>query len=74
MPLDTLRASRTQSADAHSALADVRDKRDRGRGLALREIEAAAALTPTLLAGKAALYYRLADLEHRHLEYRARDR
>ena len=55
-----------QSADAHSALADLYEARGRGRD-ALREVEAAAALP--VLAGKAALYFRLADLEHRHLEY-----
>jgi tetratricopeptide (TPR) repeat protein len=62
--LDTLKKL-PQSADAHSALADLYDK-NRGRD-ALREIESAASLP--ILAGKAALYYRLADLEHRHLEY-----
>src|SRR6185295_7120154 len=62
--LDTLKKL-PQSADAHSALADLYD-RNRGRD-ALRELEAAASLP--ILAGKAALYYRLADLEHRHLEY-----
>jgi tetratricopeptide (TPR) repeat protein len=54
-----------QSADAHSALADLYEH-SRGQD-AIRELEAAASLT--VLAGKGALYYRLADLRHRHLEY-----
>lgn len=63
--LDTLKKL-PQSADAHSALADLYETLNRGRD-ALREVEAAAAFP--VLAGKAALYYRLADLQHRHLEY-----
>jgi tetratricopeptide (TPR) repeat protein len=55
-----------QSADAHSALADLYEGSNRGRS-ALHELEAAAALT--VPAGKGALYWRLADLQHRHLEY-----
>jgi len=55
-----------QSADAHSALADLYENSDRGRN-ALRELESIASLT--VPAGKASLYWRLADLEHRHLEY-----
>ena len=53
------------SADAHSALADAYET-TRGRD-ALHELEIAAALP--VLAGKGALYFRLADLQHRHLEY-----
>jgi tetratricopeptide (TPR) repeat protein len=54
------------SADAHSALADLHESR--GRGLnAAQELERAASFT--VLAGKGALYWRLADLLHRHLEY-----
>ena len=55
-----------QSADAHSALADLYENSDRGRN-ALRELESAASFT--VPAGKGSLYWRLADLEHRHLEY-----
>jgi tetratricopeptide (TPR) repeat protein len=55
-----------QSADAHSALADLYESSKRGRD-ALRELEAAASFT--VIAGKGALYLRLGDLEHRHLEY-----
>ena len=55
-----------QSTDVHSALADLYESRDQGRR-ALRELEVAAGFT--VLAGKGALYWRLADLEHRHLEY-----
>ena len=55
-----------QSADAHSALADLYESSDRGRN-ALRELESTASLT--VPAGKGSLYWRLADLEHRHLEY-----
>jgi tetratricopeptide (TPR) repeat protein len=55
-----------QSADAHSALADLYESSNRGRD-ALRELEVTASFT--VLAGKGALYFRLADLEHRHLEY-----
>ncbi len=55
-----------QSADAHSALADLYESSNRGRD-ALHELEVAASFT--VLAGKGALYFRLADLEHRHLEY-----
>jgi tetratricopeptide (TPR) repeat protein len=59
-------ATLPKSADAHSALADLYESSDRGRS-ALHELEAAAALT--VPAGKGALYWRLADLQHRHLEY-----
>jgi tetratricopeptide (TPR) repeat protein len=55
-----------RSTDAHSALADLYERTDRGRN-ALRELEAAASFP--VIAGKGALYFRLADLEHRHLEY-----
>jgi tetratricopeptide (TPR) repeat protein len=55
-----------QSADAHSALADLYENSDRGRN-ALRELELTASFT--VPAGKESLYWRLADLEHRHLEY-----
>jgi tetratricopeptide (TPR) repeat protein len=55
-----------QSADAHSALADLYESSNRGRE-ALDELEVTASFT--VLAGKGALYFRLADLEHRHLEY-----
>jgi tetratricopeptide (TPR) repeat protein len=55
-----------QSTDVHSALADLYEGSDRGRN-ALHELEIAA--TFTVIAGKGALYLRLADLEHRHLEY-----
>jgi tetratricopeptide (TPR) repeat protein len=55
-----------QSADAHSALADLYENSSRGRD-ALRELEIAASFT--VVAGKGALYWRLADLEHRHLQY-----
>jgi tetratricopeptide (TPR) repeat protein len=55
-----------QSADAHSALADLYENTDRGRS-ALRELELTASFT--VPAGKGSLYWRLADLEHRHLEY-----
>jgi tetratricopeptide (TPR) repeat protein len=55
-----------QSADAHSALADLYESSNRGRD-ALHEVEVTASFT--VLAGKGALYFRLADLEHRHLEY-----
>jgi tetratricopeptide (TPR) repeat protein len=54
-----------QSADAHSALADLYETH-RGHD-AVRELEAAA--SSTVIAGKGALYFRLADLRHRHLEY-----
>jgi tetratricopeptide (TPR) repeat protein len=54
-----------QSTDAHSALADLYET-ERGRD-ALHELEVAASFT--VLAGKGALYFRLADLLHRHLEY-----
>ena len=54
-----------RSTDAHSALADLYES-TRGRD-ALRELEAAASFT--VLAGKGALFFRLADLQHRHLEY-----
>jgi tetratricopeptide (TPR) repeat protein len=63
--LDTIRKL-PESADAHSALADLYEKLNRGQD-ALREVEAAAAFP--VLAGKAALYYRVADLHHRFLEY-----
>lgn len=59
-------AALPQSTDAHSALADLYERSDRGRD-ALRELEVAASFT--VIAGKGALYWRLADLEHRHLEY-----
>ena len=59
-------ATLPQSTDAHSALADLYEHTDRGRD-ALRELEVAASFT--VVAGKGALYWRLADLEHRHLEY-----
>jgi len=55
-----------QSADAHSALADLYESVDRGRD-ALRQLEVTASFT--VLAGKGALYWRLADLHHRYLEY-----
>jgi tetratricopeptide (TPR) repeat protein len=55
-----------QSADAHSALADLYENSDRGRN-ALHELELIASFT--VPAGKGSLYWRLADLEHRHLEY-----
>jgi len=55
-----------QSADAHSALADLYERSDRGQK-ALHELEVTASFT--VLVGKSALYWRLADLEHRHLEY-----
>jgi tetratricopeptide (TPR) repeat protein len=55
-----------QSTDVHSALADLYESRNQGRS-ALHELEIAA--TFTVIAGKGALYLRLADLEHRHLEY-----
>jgi tetratricopeptide (TPR) repeat protein len=55
-----------QSTDVHSALADLYEGSNRGRN-ALRELEIAA--TFTVISGKGALYLRLADLEHRHLEY-----
>jgi tetratricopeptide (TPR) repeat protein len=54
-----------QSTDAHSALADLYES-ERGRD-ALHELEVAASFT--VLAGKGALYFRLANLLHRHLEY-----
>jgi tetratricopeptide (TPR) repeat protein len=63
--MDTVRRL-PQSTDAHSALADLYEKSDRGRS-AIHELEVAASFT--VLAGKGALYYRLADLQHRHLEY-----
>jgi tetratricopeptide (TPR) repeat protein len=55
-----------RSTDAHSALADLYETTDRGRS-ALHELEAAASFP--IIAGKSALYWRLADLEHRFLEY-----
>jgi tetratricopeptide (TPR) repeat protein len=55
-----------QSTDVHSALADLYEGSDRGRD-ALHELEIAS--TFTIISGKGALYLRLADLEHRHLEY-----
>jgi tetratricopeptide (TPR) repeat protein len=55
-----------QSTDVHSALADLYESRNQGRN-ALHELEIAA--TFTVISGKGALYLRLADLEHRHLEY-----
>ena len=59
-------ATLPQSTDAHSALADLYENSGRGRN-ALHELEVAASFT--VVAGKGALYWRLADLEHRHLEY-----
>jgi tetratricopeptide (TPR) repeat protein len=55
-----------QSTEVHSALADLYEGSDRGRN-ALHELEMAASFT--VISGKGALYLRLADLEHRHLEY-----
>ncbi len=55
-----------QSADAHSALADLYESSGRGRD-AQHELEVAASFT--VPAGKGALYFRLADLQHRHLDY-----
>jgi tetratricopeptide (TPR) repeat protein len=55
-----------QSTEVHSALADLYEGSERGRN-ALHELEVAA--TFTVISGKGALYLRLADLEHRHLEY-----
>ena len=55
-----------QSTDVHSALADLYERSDRGRK-ALHELEIAA--TFAVISGKSALYLRLGDLEHRHLEY-----
>jgi tetratricopeptide (TPR) repeat protein len=55
-----------QSTDAHSALADLYENSGRGRS-AIHELEVVASFT--VPAGKGALYYRLADLQHRHLEY-----
>ena len=54
-----------QSADAHSALADLYES-SRGED-AVHQLELAA--SSTVLAGKAALYFRLADLQHRFLHY-----
>jgi tetratricopeptide (TPR) repeat protein len=54
-----------QSADAHSALADLYEK-SRGED-AVHQLDVAA--SATVLAGKAALYMRLADLQHRFLHY-----
>jgi tetratricopeptide (TPR) repeat protein len=65
---DVLRATIAklpQSADARSALADLYESSRVGD--AVRELEAAASLT--VLAGKAPLYFRIADLHHRQLEY-----
>ena len=54
------------SGEARWALADVYDKL--GRGLdAITSLEEATALT--VVAGKAALYWRLAELAHRHQDY-----
>jgi len=55
-----------ESTDVHSALADLYEGSHRGRN-ALHELEIAA--TFTVISGKGALYLRLADLQHRHLEY-----
>jgi tetratricopeptide (TPR) repeat protein len=55
-----------QSTEVHSALADLYEGSERGRN-ALKELEIAA--TFTVISGKGALYLRLADLEHRHLQY-----
>jgi tetratricopeptide (TPR) repeat protein len=54
-----------QSADAHSALADLYES-SRGED-AVHQLELAGSFT--VLAGKAALYFRLADLQHRFLHY-----
>jgi tetratricopeptide (TPR) repeat protein len=64
--LKTTVATSPESAEAHSALADLYESTNRGRS-ALRELEIAASFT--IIAGKGPLYFRLADLEHRHLEY-----
>jgi tetratricopeptide (TPR) repeat protein len=64
--LKTTVARNPQSADAHSALADLYESSKRGRD-ALHELEVAVSFT--VIAGKGALYLRLGDLEHRHLEY-----
>jgi tetratricopeptide (TPR) repeat protein len=54
------------SGEARWALADVHEKL--GRGLdAMATLESATPLT--VLAGKAALYWRIADLAHRHQDY-----
>jgi Flp pilus assembly protein TadD len=55
-----------QSTEVHSALADLYEGSNRGKD-ALHELEIAA--TFTVISGKGALYLRLADLEHRHLQY-----
>jgi tetratricopeptide (TPR) repeat protein len=64
--LMTLAQRLPQSTDVHSALADLYEGSEKGRN-ALHELEIAA--TFTVISGKGALYLRLADLEHRHLEY-----
>jgi tetratricopeptide (TPR) repeat protein len=63
--LQSTTARLPQSADAHSALADLYET-TRGRD-ALHELEVTTSVT--VFAGKGALYLRLADLQHRHLEY-----
>jgi Flp pilus assembly protein TadD len=54
------------SAETHWALADLYEQNDRGLE-AVAELQRAAAMT--VLAGKGALYFRLADLAHRHQDY-----
>ena len=63
--LQSTAARLPQSADAHSALADLYES-TRGRD-ALHQLEIASSIT--VFAGKGPLYLRLADLQHRHLEY-----
>jgi tetratricopeptide (TPR) repeat protein len=55
-----------ESADAHWILADLYDQLDRGQE-AIAELEAAT--TFSLLAGRAQLLWRLADLYHRHQDF-----
>jgi tetratricopeptide (TPR) repeat protein len=55
-----------QSADARWALADLYEQSGRGPD-AIRELEAAAAFP--MLAGRGALYWRIADLYHRHQDF-----
>jgi tetratricopeptide (TPR) repeat protein len=54
------------SGEARWALADVLEKQGRGPD-AIDTLEAAASLT--VLAGKAALFWRIAELAHRHQDY-----
>jgi tetratricopeptide (TPR) repeat protein len=62
---DTIRAL-PASAEAYWAMADVYE--EMGRGIdAIRELETAASFT--VLAGKSQLYWRLAELWHRHQDY-----